>query len=138
MPYTTQNTRGMLDKYLTAVLFIASGLLLMTSCERKVPIPDLPEVIAPESQDDILVEGIVVDTENEYMPGVHIVVKGTQKGTITDRGGKFKLYAPKGSELDVEFVGYQGTSLKVVGQKRMATRIMISQEKEGTSTAIKP
>ncbi|GAB2783854.1 hypothetical protein GCM10027275_29900 [Rhabdobacter roseus] len=138
MLYRQRNSRWSLGKYGAVALLIGLVAVLVAGCEREVPTTDLPEVVASDSQEDILVEGLVVDNENVALPGVSIIIKGTTKGTTTNGEGKFKLSAPKGSELDVEFVGYQGTSVKVVGQKRMSARFMLPEEEEGTPRTFKP
>ena len=48
----------------------------------------------------VTIEGLVVDNNNEPMPGVTIVLKGTQKGTFTNQDGAFTLAnVPEGDIL---------------------------------------
>ena len=57
---------------------------------------------------EFTVTGKVVDLEhNEALPGVTIMIKGTNKGTTTDINGKFSLAVPdKNAILVFQFVGY--------------------------------
>jgi hypothetical protein len=41
------------------------------------------------------VSGIVKSTDGEPLPGVTVVVKGTNTGVITDIDGKYNITAPK-------------------------------------------
>ena len=51
--------------------------------------------------------GTVTDDHQDPLAGVDIIIKGTQKGTITDENGKFSLQAEKGQTLSFSFVGFQ-------------------------------
>ncbi len=45
---------------------------------------------------DVVVQGRVADKEdNSPLPGVSIIVKGTNTGTITDASGNYTLNAPE-------------------------------------------
>lgn len=55
---------------------------------------------------NITVKGTVIGAEdNEPMPGVSVLVKGTTTGTITDIDGKYELSAPENAVLQFSFVG---------------------------------
>ncbi len=56
---------------------------------------------------DIAVLGTVSDENGEPLPGVSILLKGTQQGLITDSNGKFSIEVPdEQSVLVFSFVGY--------------------------------
>ena len=67
------------------------------------------------------VEGVVIDSKsNAPIPGVNIVVQGTQSGVSSDIDGKFKIgKLKKGDKLVVSFVGYQTQTLSYDGQKSL-------------------
>ena len=53
------------------------------------------------------ITGTVTDASNgETLPGVTILVKGTQTGTTTDMDGKYKISIDKKSILEFSFVGF--------------------------------
>ena len=55
----------------------------------------------------ILVSGIVTDENGETLPGVSIVIKGSQKGTTADGNGRYRLEVPDASAILIfSFVGY--------------------------------
>jgi TonB-linked SusC/RagA family outer membrane protein len=57
----------------------------------------------------------VVTSEGEPVPGALVLIKGTQKGTVTDIDGNFSMEAASGDVLVVSFVGYSTKEVPVVG-----------------------
>ncbi|CAG5018027.1 TonB-dependent receptor P26 [Dyadobacter sp. CECT 9275] len=56
---------------------------------------------------DIKVTGSVSSESGEKLPGVNVVVKGTQRGTSTDENGNFQIEAPdENSVLIFSFIGH--------------------------------
>ena len=54
------------------------------------------------------IKGIVNDTEGNPLPGVNIIVKGTDNGSSTDADGTFSITAPnKNSTLIFSFIGFE-------------------------------
>lgn len=53
------------------------------------------------------VKGTVLDEKGETVIGASVLVKGGQgNGTITDLDGRFQISVPKGSKLQVSYIGY--------------------------------
>ena len=67
---------------------------------------------------EFVVSGKVVSLDNnEPLPGVTVLIKGTTKGTITDINGKFQLQVPdKNAILVFQFVGYLAEEVTVGDQ----------------------
>ncbi|MBN8824925.1 MULTISPECIES: TonB-dependent receptor [unclassified Spirosoma] len=66
---------------------------------------------------DIPVQGTVVDDKGEGLPGVSIVIKGSQKGTTTDALGKYRLDVPNASAVLIfSYVGYLAQEVTVGNQ----------------------
>lgn len=65
------------------------------------------------------VDGVVVDSKsNQPIPGVNVIIQGTQVGTSTDFDGKFKLTKLKsGDKLVFSFIGYKNETIAFDGQK---------------------
>jgi TonB-linked SusC/RagA family outer membrane protein len=81
--------------------------------------PKTPELIKPESQVIVLkqsISGKVKDAKGEGLPGVSVVVKGTQQGTVTDIDGAFKLDVEDNAALIFSFVGYVSKEIQVGAQ----------------------
>ena len=64
---------------------------------------------------EVLVQGTVTDNTGEPLPGVNILIKGTQKGTTTDFDGKYKIKAPTGSTLVFSYLGFKPKEITVKG-----------------------
>ena len=63
---------------------------------------------------DITVSGKVTDESGAELPGVNVLVKGTQRGTTTDSNGEYSLSVPDQNAVVVfSFVGYETTEMPV-------------------------
>lgn len=58
------------------------------------------------------VKGRIVDAAGEPLIGVSVKVKGTGQGVTTDIDGNFTMDAPKGSTLEVSYIGYTPQEVK--------------------------
>ena len=64
------------------------------------------------------VTGKVIDSKGQYLPGVNIVVKDSQKGTTTNANGEFLISVESESDVLVfSFIGYK-TQQVIVGNKK--------------------
>jgi TonB-linked SusC/RagA family outer membrane protein len=68
------------------------------------------------AQQDIVVSGQVTDESNLGLPGVTILEKGTQRGTITDVDGNYVLEVPEDATLVFSFIGFQSQEVSVDGR----------------------
>jgi TonB-linked SusC/RagA family outer membrane protein len=79
---------------------IEGNRILLQKRSREIPVGALTSI-------DRNLEGKVTDEKGEPLPGVSIVVKGTQLGTSTDASGSYQLTVPdKASVLIFSFVGF--------------------------------
>ena len=63
---------------------------------------------------EITVQGKIIDSENNApLPGVSVVVKGTNRGTNTDADGKYRLSVASSATLVFSFVGYSAQEIAV-------------------------
>lgn len=61
-------------------------------------------------------QGKVVDDMNQPLPGVAVMVTGTQTGTVTDFEGNYSLAADNAaSELTFSFIGFKSQSVAITG-----------------------
>ncbi|RRB00870.1 SusC/RagA family TonB-linked outer membrane protein [Larkinella rosea] len=71
-----------------------------------------------------IIKGKVSDEKGDALPGVSIVVKGTQQGTTSDAGGNFSINVPSaGSVLVFSFVGYTAQEVQVANQTTLQIRM---------------
>ena len=58
---------------------------------------------------------LLTGENNEGLPGVTVLVKGTTNGTTTDPNGGFSLNVPDGNgTLVVSFIGYQTQEVPLI------------------------
>jgi TonB-dependent starch-binding outer membrane protein SusC len=91
-------------------------LLRKSKPETQEPTGFIPrEVTLPV---DRTLSGRVTDESNAGLPGVSVVLKGTQRGTTTDEEGRFQLAVPDGGSpvLVFSFVGYQSQEVPLGNQ----------------------
>ena len=63
-----------------------------------------------------IVKGTVTDENDEALPGVSVVIKGTTMGTTTDLNGNFAIDAPVDATLSFSFIGYITQEIGVGGR----------------------
>lgn len=75
-------------------------------------------MIPVHAQTGITVTGVVVDEIGENLPGVHIKVRGSTRGVITDQDGSFSIGNLKTDDvLEATFIGYEMQSVTVGSQR---------------------
>lgn len=65
---------------------------------------------------EVEVKGRVVDTSNEPLPGVSVIIKGTSKGTVTDLDGNYSTFASRNQTLVFSFTGMLPQEVAYTGQ----------------------
>ena len=68
------------------------------------------------AQQNVTVTGKVTDETNQGLPGVTVLEKGTQNGTITDADGNYTLQTNENAILAFSFVGFQTKEIPVDGK----------------------
>src|SRR5882757_329896 len=69
------------------------------------------------AQDRVVTGRIVAKEDGNALPGVNVLVKGSNVGTVTDSDGNFRVSVPSNdATLVFSFIGYQ-TQEQVVGDK---------------------
>ena len=85
---------------LVAVLCLSSGNLYAADAPA-------PQASASKVQGaTVKVSGTVLDELGEGIPGASVKLKGGSKGAITDIDGSFVIDVPKGSKLEITYIGY--------------------------------
>lgn len=74
----------------------------------------------------LTITGVIVDADDEPMPGVNIVEKGTRhNGTMSDVNGNFKIAVTgQGSVLLFSFIGFENQEITVGKQQTLNVRMM--------------
>lgn len=78
----------------------------------------VPRVPQQQNVKSVTITGTVNDTHKLPLPGVTILVKGTQIGTVTDAGGHYKISLPEMNPtvLVFSFVGMKTVEVKYAGK----------------------
>ena len=69
-------------------------------------------------------EGIVKDKNGEEIPGVSVLIKGTNNGTITDLDGNFSIQANINDILQFSFIGYVTKEVKLSSQQNLSVMLV--------------
>lgn len=104
---------------------------------------DTPEAITPQKNTMIQafpaedfttpavekkVSGRVTDEKEEPLPGVNILVKGTQRGMITDAEGKFSVEVDENAILVFSFVGYVSREVAVANRTTIEVAMQVDEK----------
>lgn len=92
---------------------IAAALLITAA---SAPAYAAPEPQSASQQQNLKVQGTVVDENGDPMVGVSIRVEGQSTGTNTNIDGEFSLNAPAGSNLRLTYIGYAPMTVEAAAQ----------------------
>lgn len=68
------------------------------------------------AQDMRTIRGVIKSqADQELIPGVSVLVKGTQRGTVTDIDGEFSIQATDGEVIAASFIGYETKEVTISG-----------------------
>lgn len=83
------------------------------------------EHLLDSEQQQLTIQGRIVDSMNEPLIGASIRVKNSPNiGTISDINGEFKLKdVPKGSILEISFIGYKTQEIQANSQSSMTIEL---------------
>lgn len=108
--------------------YVIRGKTIFLSHKSPVALPDQPTSPNPPVTElqIIPISGIVRGPDNQPIPGVTVVVKGTKHGAITDANGRFMLTANTGDVLEFSSIGFQLQSYPL---KNASTAITITMKR---------
>ncbi len=107
---------------LVAVLCLSSGNLYAADAPA-------PQASASKVQGaTVKVSGTVLDELGEGIPGASVKLKGGSKGAITDIDGSFVIDVPKGSKLEITYIGYTPETISVGDQKSYSVQLKPQSE----------
>ena len=70
-----------------------------------------------------IVTGKITDAENNPLPGVTIVIKGTTSGTVSDMNGDYSINAPQNTVLIFSFVGMKKEEVNIGNRTTVNVRL---------------
>lgn len=118
------------------------AIIKIDSLAREEAFPGLPDksedarvIPQPESLNpgvpspDRPVRGKVTDEKGEPLPGVNILLKGSQRGTTTDINGEFSINIPDNEAvLVLSFVGYLTEEIQVGSQSVVDLSLKVDEK----------
>ena len=79
-------------------------------------------------QNDIIIEGKVVDDLGMPLPGATIIQQGTSKGTSTDFDGGFSLKVNLNSNIEISYVGFKTVVIEKVNKSMLPLSIKLEAD----------
>lgn len=70
-----------------------------------------------------VIRGIITDENNEPLPGVSVLLKGTTTGTVTGDGGRFTISANRGQTLVISFIGYDTREVVIGAEPNLSLQL---------------
>lgn len=105
-----------------ALLVPIVGLLILSSNVQAI-VHMNENVMGVMGQDSIAAKGIVVDTNDQPLVGVSVIVKGTGYGTMTNDKGEFSITVKPGTVLIFSYVGKANQFIPVKSAKEMQIKM---------------
>lgn len=85
-------------------------------------------ILSPVNSEDTIksiqqqksISGVVTDESGELLPGVTVLVKGTNQGTVTNTSGQFTISGiPENTTLQFSFIGMQKQEIELGDQTKL-------------------
>ena len=114
-----RSSRHVLGRYLFALPVL--GLMIGLLATRQIVVDALP------TDEEIIVSGTVKDTRNQPLVGVSITAKEIDRGTTTDKYGKYLIKLPKNTQVEFSLTGY-GTKTIVVEKANIDIKLYKSTQ----------
>ena len=96
---------------------LGSNFDAVASVSDLLVVDDVVNNVVVESNEKVVLKGVVVDSTGEPIAGATVVYKEGNTGTITDSKGNFSLEIPKGATITASYSGYTSTKYKKNGSK---------------------
>lgn len=107
-------------------LIILLSLIIYTNKSAKAQISAFDTLNNTATKTPNAITGTVINTKtSEALIGATVTVKNKHKTTITDNEGKFTIDAKQGDVLEISFVGFEGSTLKISAEKNYTIKLSI-------------
>ena len=85
-------------------------------------------------QNNDKIVGVVTDVDGNFMPGVNVMIEGTNIGVATDMNGNFSIEARLGDILVFKFMGMRNLTYKITNTKRL--KIVMEESNEALEEVV--
>ena len=83
----------------------------------------VPTYVCAQESKQITVTGTVKDPGGELLIGVNVIIKGKNKGTVTNIDGQYSIVANSNDILQFRFIGYSAQEVKIDGKSVVNTTL---------------
>jgi iron complex outermembrane receptor protein len=87
------------------------------------------------AQDAVVSGKVTASDDGSPIPGVNVLVKGTNNGTVTDTDGNYRISVAPGTTLVFSFVGY-ATQEQVVGANQTSMNVSLASDVTSLSEVV--
>ena len=77
---------------------------------------------------NVIVKGVVKDTDGQTVIGASVLQKGTLNGITTDSDGAFQLTVPSNATLQISFIGYK--TVEVAVNNRTTINVTLEEDRQ--------
>jgi TonB-linked SusC/RagA family outer membrane protein len=85
--------------------------------------------LAGQAQNKLIISGLVTDIDSgSLLPGVNVLVKNTQRGTMTNFDGKYTIGASVGEVLVFSYLGFKTLEIVVDEKTNVDVTLVINNE----------
>ncbi|MDX1365683.1 MAG: carboxypeptidase-like regulatory domain-containing protein, partial [Arenibacter latericius] len=81
-----------------------------------------------------IVTGAVVDVSQAPLPGVTVLVQGTNHGTVTDFDGNYSIAVKEGEILEFSYIGFRSKQIKV--QESTIIDVVLEEDVQALSEVV--
>lgn len=136
-PVTVQIENGSLEEILAEVFkgqpltysMVEGAIVVKSRPDSRIAKPREVEKVAVRQVVQREVKGRVTDEKGEGLPGVNIMVKGTQRGITTDFDGNYRIEVPEGEQVLVfSFVGFATQELPVGNRSQLDVSLQVDEK----------
>ena len=119
------------------ITYQVSGSYIVLRREVQTESLDQSAIPATLPPADVTISGTVRDEKGEGLPGVSVLLKGTQRGTTTNASGAFQVAVPdRKAVLVFSFVGYQSQDVSVGAQSVLTVQLKADEKSLGEVVVI--
>jgi TonB-dependent starch-binding outer membrane protein SusC len=106
----------------------AENQKVLQGAVNEVFVPQNMLEATPAALADLTVSGTVKDEAGTPLPGVTVLLKGTNKGTATNQEGSYKISIPDGNaRLVFSYVGFLTQEIKVGNRQQLNVNLMADE-----------
>ena len=119
---------ALLKPYSLTYSTVGSTIVLKAAPKPKpviiIPKPAEPAATPTEEAQIAQLTGKIVDKAGQPLPGASVVVKGTDRGTVSDQNGNYSLNVNNGEVIVVSFIGFLKKEITYKGETTLTTQLL--------------